>query len=88
MSWLRLREWKQTHQQLVELAEGLKLSFNEKGANYENLHRALLTGLLSFIANKTDERNTFMAVRQQKPKFSQPAHCIKPIQRGSWHLRW
>ena len=48
-----------THQQLVELAEGLKLSFNEKAANYENLHRALLTGLLSFIANKTDERNTF-----------------------------
>ncbi|WP_109440267.1 ATP-dependent RNA helicase HrpA [Acinetobacter haemolyticus] len=68
LSWLRLREWKQTHQQLVELAEGLKLSFNEKGANYENLHRALLTGLLSFIANKTDERNTFMAVRQQKAK--------------------
>ncbi|MGE8551840.1 MAG: DUF3418 domain-containing protein, partial [Acinetobacter calcoaceticus] len=30
--------------------------------------RALLTGLLSFIANKTDERNTFMAVRQQKAK--------------------
>lgn len=68
LSWLRLREWKQTHQQLVELAEGLKLSFNEKPANYENLHRALLTGLLSFIANKTDERNTFMAVRQQKAK--------------------
>lgn len=68
LSWLRLREWKQTHHQLVELAEGLKLSFNEKGANYENLHRALLTGLLSFIGNKTDERNTFMAVRQQKAK--------------------
>jgi ATP-dependent helicase HrpA len=68
LSWLRLREWKQTHQQLVELAEGLKLSFNEKSADYENLHRALLTGLLSFIANKTDERNTFMAVRQQKAK--------------------
>ena len=68
LSWLRLREWKQTHQQLVELAEGLKLSFNEKPANYENLHRALLTGLLSFIANKTDERNIFMAVRQQKAK--------------------
>ena len=29
LSWLRLREWKRTHQQLVELAEGLKLSFNE-----------------------------------------------------------
>lgn len=68
LSWLRLREWKQTHAQLVDLAKGIKLSFNEKKASYENLHRALLTGLLSFIANKTDERNIYMAVRQQKAK--------------------
>ncbi|WP_416332280.1 ATP-dependent RNA helicase HrpA [Acinetobacter piscicola] len=69
LSWLRLREWKKTHEQLLDLAQGLKLSFNEKKASYENLHRALLTGLLSFIANKTDERNTFMAVRQQKARI-------------------
>ena len=68
LSWLRLREWKKTHEQLVNLAKGLNLSFNEKKASYENLHRALLTGLLSFIANKTDERNVFMAVRQQKAR--------------------
>jgi ATP-dependent helicase HrpA len=69
LSWLRLREWKKTHEQLVDLAQSLKLSFNEKKASYENLHRALLTGLLSFIANKTDERNVFMAVRQQKARI-------------------
>ena len=69
LSWLRLREWKKTHEQLVDLAKGLNLSFNEKQASYENLHRALLTGLLSFIANKTDERNVFMAVRQQKARI-------------------
>ncbi|WP_216076890.1 ATP-dependent RNA helicase HrpA [Acinetobacter defluvii] len=69
LSWLRLREWKKTHEQLLDLAQGLKLSFNEKKASYENLHRALLTGLLSFIANKTDERNVFMAVRQQKARI-------------------
>lgn len=69
LSWLRLREWQKTHEQLVDLAKGLKLSFNEKKASYENLHRALLTGLLSFIANKTDERNVFMAVRQQKARI-------------------
>ena len=63
LSWLRLREWKKTHEQLVDLAKGLKLSFNEKKASYENLHRALLT------ANKTDERNVFMAVRQQKARI-------------------
>lgn len=69
LSWLRLREWKQTYKQLVDLAESLKLSFNDKPASYENLHRALLTGLLSFVANKTDERNVYMAVRQQKARI-------------------
>ncbi|WP_434082580.1 ATP-dependent RNA helicase HrpA [Acinetobacter terrestris] len=69
LSWLRLREWKKTHEQLTELAQGLKLSFNDKNASYENLHRALLTGLLSFIANKTDEKNVYMAVRQQKARI-------------------
>lgn len=69
LSSLRLREWKQTYTQLVSLAESLNFSFNEKPASYENLHRALLTGLLSFIANKTDEKNVYMAVKQQKARI-------------------
>lgn len=69
LSWLRLREWKKTHEQLMDLAKSLKFSLNDKPANYENLHRALLTGLLSFIANKTDEKNLYMAVRQQKARI-------------------
>lgn len=69
LSWLRLREWRQTYQQLLDQAQQLSLSFNEKPANYENLHRALLTGLLSFIAQKTDIKNEYLAVRQQKAKI-------------------
>lgn len=74
LSWLRLREWRQTHQQLVELAEQLRLSFDrpsgqDQPASYESLHRALLTGLLSFIAQKTDEKNIYQAVRQQKARI-------------------
>lgn len=68
LSWLRLREWRQTYQQLLEMTQQLGMRLNEQPANYENLHRALLTGLLSFIANKTEERNVFMAVRQQKAR--------------------
>nr|WP_139851495.1 ATP-dependent RNA helicase HrpA [Acinetobacter pullicarnis] len=68
LSWLRLREWKKTHEQLMDLAQSLKFTLNDKPANYENLHRALLTGLLSFIANKTDDKNVYMAVRQQKAR--------------------
>lgn len=68
LSWLRLREWQKTHSQLQDLTRALKLSVNDRAASYENLHRALLTGLLSFIANKTDEKNLYMAVRQQKAR--------------------
>ncbi|MFB2537926.1 MULTISPECIES: ATP-dependent RNA helicase HrpA [unclassified Acinetobacter] len=68
LSWLRLREWRQTYQQLLEMTTQLGMRLNEKAASYENLHRALLAGLLSFIANKTEERNVFMAVRQQKAR--------------------
>ncbi|AOA59945.1 ATP-dependent RNA helicase HrpA [Acinetobacter larvae] len=69
LSWLRLREWRKTYEQLLDMTQALKLSFNEKTTDYENLHRALLTGLLSFIANKTDEKNVYMAVRQQKARI-------------------
>lgn len=82
LSWLRLREWKKTHEQLQDMADSLKLSMNDKPANYENLHRALLTGLLSFIANKTDEKNVYQAVRQQKARIF-PASALHKTQ-TSW----
>lgn len=87
LSWLRLREWRQTHQQLVELAQQLKLSFDrpsgsDQPASYESLHRALLTGLLSFIAQKTDEKNIYQAVRQQKAKIF-PASSLHK-QNAAW----
>lgn len=68
LSWLRVREWRQTYQQLSDMANQLKLSWNEQPASYENLHQALLTGLLSFVAQKTDQRGEYLAVRQQKTK--------------------
>lgn len=55
LSFLRLREWHDIHQQLhVQLGE-LKLKFNTQEASYESIHQALLSGLLSHIAVKTDK---------------------------------
>ena len=82
LSWLRLREWKQTHKQLVELAEGLKLSFNDKPASYENLHRALLTGLLSFIANKTDEKMSIWRCASKRHEFFLLLFYIRRVHLG------
>ena len=68
LSWLRIREWQKTWRQLAEMSEQLRLSRNDQPASYENLHRGLLTGLLSFVAHKTEEKNEYLAVRQQKAR--------------------
>ncbi|UNU73201.1 ATP-dependent RNA helicase HrpA [Moraxella nasovis] len=46
------------------------LSENEQQAiHYANLHRALLTALLSFVAQKTDVRGEYMMARNQKARI-------------------
>jgi ATP-dependent helicase HrpA len=55
LSFLRLREWHDIHQQLhIQLAE-LGLKFNQQEAGYDAIHQALLCGLLSHIAFKSDK---------------------------------
>ncbi len=65
LSWMRLREWRETYRQLAQLAESLSLPINREPAPYEAVHRALLSGLLSQIANKGEDRE-YLAPRNQK----------------------
>jgi len=65
LSWLRLREWRETYRQLVQMVETLKLPINREPAPYEAVHRALLTGLLSQIAQKGEDRE-YLAPRNLK----------------------
>ena len=65
LSWLRLREWRETYRQLVQMVETLKLPVNREPAPYEAVHRALLTGLLSQIAQKGEDRE-YLAPRNLK----------------------
>ncbi|MFK4000237.1 ATP-dependent RNA helicase HrpA [Psychrobacter namhaensis] len=99
LSFPRVREWHQTHRQLVQMVTELKLTDVSDAKNtdkahaknasieattsdptaiedeelravkYANLHRALLTGLLSIIAHKTENRGEYLAARQQKAKI-------------------
>ncbi|MBO6198014.1 MAG: DUF3418 domain-containing protein, partial [Psychrobacter sp.] len=46
---------------------------------YANLHRALLTGLLSTIAHKTENRGEYLAARQQKAKIFPASTVFKQI---------
>ncbi len=105
LSFPRVREWSQTHRQLVQMVTDLKLtdarnakangnngtkdtvnsdptSIDDeeiKAVKYANLHRALMTGLLSTIAHKTESRGEYLAARQQKAKIFPASTVFKQI---------
>lgn len=63
--YLRYREWRDAHRQLSLICRELKLSFNQQGCDYDALHKALLTGLLSHIGQKTEEGD-YLGARQRR----------------------
>ncbi|MDR6843052.1 ATP-dependent RNA helicase HrpA [Pseudoxanthomonas sacheonensis] len=65
LGFLRMREWRELHRQLLLLCEELGWSLNEKEAEYVPLHRALLAGLPTQVGHKT-EKGDFLAPRQRR----------------------
>jgi ATP-dependent helicase HrpA len=63
LSFVRLREWRDLHGQLhAQIAEaGWRL--NETAATYEQLHRALLAGLLGNIGSKSEDPGVYLGAR-------------------------
>jgi len=55
LSQRRLREWRDIHGQLAALVGELGMHPNEQPASFEQIHRALLAGLLGNIGFKTEE---------------------------------
>ena len=56
ISWLRLREWQDIHEQLLRVLTGERgFTFNETPARPEAIHRSLLSGLLRNIALKKEK---------------------------------
>lgn len=67
LSFLRLKEWRELHGQIREIAEELDLKPNEQEADldksYDQIHRALLSGLLGNIGFKDGEADTYLGAR-------------------------
>ncbi len=55
LSQLRLREWRDVHSQLLTIVKEQGWRLNEAPATYENLHMALLTGLLGNVGFKGED---------------------------------
>ncbi len=65
ISWMRMREWIDTHRQVHKMLKELTFKFNSSEADYSQIHRALLTGFLSQIGFK-EEGHEYQGCRQRK----------------------
>src|SRR5690606_20212410 len=65
LSFMRLREWRDVHHQLKLACAELGFHENQIEADYEAVHRALLSGLLSQIAT-LDEQREYLGTRNRK----------------------
>ena len=63
LSYRRLREWREIHAQLHVLTKELSFKTNQAPANYDQIHRALLTGLLGNIGFKTEKNGEYLGAR-------------------------
>lgn len=63
--FMRLREWQDIYTQSRQTVRELGFSINEEPATYEQVHRALISGLLSQVGMKED-RHEYQGTRQTK----------------------
>ena len=65
LSWMRFREWIDTHHQIQTTLKELGFNFNKQGSHYDAIHRSLLSGLLGNVGIKEDNRE-YTGARNKK----------------------
>jgi ATP-dependent helicase HrpA len=63
LSQRRLREWRDVHRQLAALVGEMGLNVNRQPAAHEQVHRALIAGLLGNIGSKGEEAGEYLGAR-------------------------
>lgn len=63
LSFLRLKEWRELHGQIKQITEELELKLNVEPANFEQIHKALLAGLLGNIGFKDGDSDSYAGAR-------------------------
>ncbi|HEX2530009.1 MAG TPA: ATP-dependent RNA helicase HrpA, partial [Burkholderiaceae bacterium] len=66
LSQLRLREWRDVHSQLLVIVREHNWRLNEAAATYEQLHTALLVGLLGNVGFKAEDEPYYLGARSIK----------------------
>ena len=63
LSHLRLREWRDVHSQLLTVVREHGWRINESEATYEQVHLALMTGLIGNLGLKADDEPHYLGAR-------------------------
>ena len=66
LNYNRMREWEDIHDQLVRVMQELKIGPNPQPGSADQIHRALLPGLLSKIGMWNQEARIFLGARQTR----------------------
>jgi ATP-dependent helicase HrpA len=66
LSYVRMREWEDIHEQLSRVVREMGFKPNEKAASGEQIHQALLPGLLSKIGMWNAEARVYTGARQTR----------------------
>jgi len=77
LSYNRLQEWRDIYQQIITLIKEQGIKLNTTDANYEAIHKSLLSGLLGSIGTKSVEGNEMLG----------PRNIRFHIHPGSWQAR-
>ncbi len=86
LSPMRMREWRDVHAQLAELVAAQGMHLNASPAKFEQVHRALLTGLISNVGTKGPEGDHYLGTRGikfQLPRRNQQ-HAAQKATRMKW----
>jgi len=78
LSYLRLREWRDIHHQILQQAKGMGLTLNQAPAHYADIHLAILSGLLGQVAMKGEEGEYLGARNNKLTLFPGSALCAHP----------
>ncbi|MFC5474922.1 ATP-dependent RNA helicase HrpA [Paraherbaspirillum soli] len=84
LSQLRLREWRDVHSQLLTIVREQGWRLNEAPATYEQLHCALLTGLLGNVGFKAEDEPHYLGARGIKFHIWPGSHLLKKA--GKWTM--
>jgi len=90
LSFLRLKEWRELHGQIAGIVAEMELRPNEQEASYDQIHRALLAGLLGNVGFMDGEAESYLgargirfhiapgsALKKQRPKWVMAAELME-----------